>query len=121
VAGEISGIGVIPEEWGELPASSTLARELQWVQAYRLTIVRTAPTGGAVVDLAAAREPAPSLAALGWLETSIRNYNKYVELLARVTKDEQDEAGLAAREAHAIDEIDAIIRQMMRDFREQDE
>ena len=42
-----------------------------------------------------ARTPAPSRAALGWLETSIRAYSKYIDVVAKALKDEEND-GVAA-------------------------
>ena len=39
--------------------------------------------GPTVVHLDQALSPAPSWAALGWLETSIRSYAKYVDVAAK--------------------------------------
>ena len=60
-----------------------------------------------MVHLDRASRPAPSQAALGWLETSIRAYAKYVDVLARSLKDEVDEAENVRRERMRIDEIRA--------------
>ena len=43
---------------------------------------------------------------MGWLETSIRAYAKYVDVLARSLKDEVDEAANVRRERMRLDEIE---------------
>jgi hypothetical protein len=49
------------------------------------------------------------------LETSIRAYAKYVDVLARSLKDEVDEAANVRRERMRLDEIDALLREMCDD------
>lgn len=106
------GLGGIPDDWPELPANATLAAEIAWVQSNRLYVVEERP-GGTVVRLERAHEPAPSRAALGWLETSIRSYAKYVEVAAKATAEQQDEAGHVRRERMAIEEIRELLGEMM--------
>ena len=85
------------------------------MQASRLLIVEEAPSGATRVHLDRARSAAPSMAALGWLETSIRAYAKYVDVLARSLKDEVDEVENVRRERMQLDEIDALLREMCDD------
>lgn len=110
--GAVSGLSEIPEHWGQLPANAPLGREIQWVQANRLSIVRTVGETS-VVDLAKALTPAPSWAALGWLETSIRAYAKYVDVAAKASATLEDERELARRERLEIDEIRALLAEML--------
>jgi hypothetical protein len=65
-----------------------------WVQAQRLRIVTEQASGATVVHLDRAGAPAPSWAALGWLETSIRSYAKFVDVAARATSTVDGEAGV---------------------------
>ncbi len=46
-----------------------------------------------------------SLTAIGWLETSIRAYFKYVVIVAKALKDEVDEQAMVKRERMAIEEM----------------
>ena len=108
----LRGMHDVPNSWPELPAGSSLQAELQWVQSNRLAVVEEKSPGVTVVHLGRAHEPAPSRAALGWLETSIRAYSKYVDVVARTLKDEQDEAETIRRERMAIDEIRDLLQEM---------
>lgn len=110
--GAVSGLSEIPEHWGQLPANAPLGREIQWVQANRLSIVRTVGETS-VVDLSQALTPAPSWAALGWLETSIRAYSKYVDVAAKASATLEDERELARRERLEIDEVRALLAEML--------
>ena len=110
--GRVQGLGDIPASWGTLPANASLQSELNWVQANRLVVVEERPSGAIRVHLDRARSPAPSQAALGWLETSIRAYAKYVDVLARSLKDEVDEAENVRRERMRIDEIKQLLDEM---------
>ena len=110
--GAVSGLSEIPEHWGQLPANAPLGREIQWVQANRLSIVRTVGETS-VVDLSQALTPAPSWAALGWLETSIRAYSKYVDVAAKASATLEDERELARRERLEIDEIRSLLAEML--------
>ena len=112
-SGRIHGLGSIPKAWGELPTNASLQAELGWVQANRLLVVEEQASGATTVSLAKAQGPAPSMAALGWLETSIRAYSKYVDVVARGLKDEVDEAEHVRRERMAIEDIRALLQEMM--------
>lgn len=108
----LPGLGDIPPAWPTLPANATLQVEIGWVQSNRLAVVGESSSGVTVVRLDRAHEPAPSRAALGWLETSIRSYAKYVDIVARSLKDEQDEQEQVRRERLRFDEIDALLAEM---------
>ena len=108
----VQGLGDIPEAWGNLPSNTTLQAELSWVQANRLSIVQETAIGN-IVTLSAARAPAPSMAAIGWLETSIRTYGKYIDIVAKSLKDEVHEQENVRRERMAIADIEAILAEMM--------
>lgn len=108
----VSGLEVIPEHWPPLAANAPLAAEIQWVQANRLSVVKDLGDR-AVVDLAKAKTPAPSWAALGWLETSIRAYAKYVDVAAKASATLEDEREMARREKLAIDEVRSLLAEML--------
>jgi hypothetical protein len=72
-------------------------------------------SGQTVVHLARARSPAPSWAALGWLETSVRSYAKFVDVVAKSLTTQQDEKELVQRERLAIDEMREILAEMHQD------
>ena len=110
--GPLSGLGEIPAAWAELPANASLQAELGWVQSNRLAIVEEKPSGSTVVHLDRAAEPAPSRAALGWLETSIRSYAKYVEVVARTLSTSVDADEQVRRERVAMGDIDALLDEM---------
>ncbi len=113
--GRVRGLGDIPASWGTLPANASLQSELNWVQANRLVVVEERPSGATRVHLDRARSPAPSMAALGWLETSIRAYAKYVDVVARSLKDEVDEQQDIRRERMALAEIEDLLAEMHED------
>jgi hypothetical protein len=105
----------IPASWGHLPPNSTLQAEIAWCQANRLRVVEEKSKGVTVVHLDRARTPAPSWSALGWLETSIRAYAKFVDVAAKVTATHQDQQDLVRRERMAIDEIRSLLAEMRED------
>ena len=112
----VQGLQDIPAAWGALPNNASLHSEVAWVQAERLRVVHEQPGGGAaVVRLDRASVPAPSMAALGWLETSIRSYAKYVDVCAKATSTAQDEAELVRRERASIDEVRQLLGEMLGD------
>ena len=67
----------------------------------------------ASVDLSRALSPAPSHAAIGWLETSIRAYSKYCDIAARATAQLEDEREHVRRERIAIDDIRSLLAEMV--------
>jgi hypothetical protein len=69
----------------------------------------------AIVDLSKAMSPAPSWAALGWLETSIRAYAKFVDVAAKASASVEDERDMVRRERLAIDEIRSLLTEMLPD------
>ena len=109
--GFVSGLSDIPASWGQLPPNSTLQAEIAWCQANRLSVVRET-RDGVIVDLSRAKEPAPSWAALGWLETSIRAYAKFVDVAAKASANQEDEREMVKREKIAIEEIRALLAEM---------
>ncbi len=56
--------------------------------------------------------PCASWAALGWLETSIRSYAKFVDVAAKATASEEGEAAVMKRERVAIDDVRALLDEM---------
>ena len=111
--GQIQGLGDIPASWPELPANASLAVEVAGVQANRLRVVAEHAGGATVVNLTQSLTPAPSWAALGWLETSIRSYAKYVDVAARATAVVDGEAGVWRREGVAIEEVRTLLDEML--------
>ncbi len=111
----VQGLGEIPDSWPDLPDNASLAAEIAWVQSQRLRIVEERPNGSTVVRLDRARSPAPSMAALGWLETSIRSYAKFIDVAAKATAQQQDEQANIRRERMAIDEIRGLLAEMHQD------
>jgi len=110
--GHIQGIEALPSAWPALPANASQQAELGWVQANRLSCIEQQPSGAIRVHLDRAHEPAPSRAALGWLETSIRSYAKYVDVAARSLRDEQDDQDHKRRERMAMDDIEGLLAEM---------
>lgn len=115
IPGHIRGLSDIPAAWPELPANASLASEVGWVQANRLRVIEDKAAGPTLVHLGQALSPAPSWAALGWLETSIRSYAKYVDVAARATATDDGEAAVVRRERMAIEEVRALLDEMMPD------
>ena len=85
------------------------------MQAQRLRIVTEQASGATVVHLDRAGSPAPSWAALGWLETSIRSYAKYVDVAAKATANADDEAEVWRHERMALEEVQALLDEMRDD------
>lgn len=110
----VTGLSDVPADWPTLPPNATMAQEIQWVQANRLSVVRDIGDR-AVVDLSKAMSPAPSWAALGWLETSIRAYAKFVDVAAKASAHVEDERDMVRRERIAIDEVRGLLAEMLAD------
>lgn len=114
--GAIQGLSDIPPEWLPLPANASMATEIGWVQANRLLIVEERPGKATIVRLGKAISPAPSYAALGWLETSVRSYAKFVDVAAKVSGGgEEDEGAVMRRERKSIDEVKRLLAEMEAD------
>ena len=111
----VQGLSEIPADWSPLPGNAALQAEIAWCQANRLSVVEERSRGMVVVHLDRARTPAPSWAALGWLETSIRAYSKYIDVVAKALKDEENEQVMVKREKMAIDEVRGILAEMLED------
>ena len=102
----------IPKGWPDLPSNVSLSMEIAWVQSERLRVVKDGPGSSVKVDLSKARSPAPSMAALSWLETSIRSYAKFIEVASKTASQANDEAEFVRKERMAIAEIDALLAEM---------
>jgi hypothetical protein len=106
-SGGLAGLGDIPADWPDLPPNATLAVEVQWVQSNRLSVRQ-----GDTVDLSRALAPAPSHAALSWLETSLLYPAKWADITARATATQEDEREGARRERVAMGEVGALLEDM---------
>lgn len=104
----VSGLGELPESWGNLPANAQLQVEIAWVSANRLRV-----RSGNGVDLSRALSPAPSYSALSWLETSILFPSKFADISVKATADQDDEREHIKREKLAIEEIRSILKEML--------
>lgn len=112
-SGAIQWLTDLPEGWPALPANASLSVELAWVQANRLFMVEERPGKATRVRLDRAASPAPSRAALGWLETSIRSYAKFLDAAVKVGGGEDDgESAVMKRERKAVDEVRALLLEM---------
>jgi hypothetical protein len=113
--GSIRGLNDIPGSWPELPATASIAADVGWVQSNRLAVIEDKAAGPTLVHRGQARSPAPSWAALGWLETSIRNYAKFVDVAAKATASDDGEAEVWRHERIAIEEVRALLDEMRAD------
>lgn len=102
--GGVAGLGDLPEDWPVLPANASLAAEIAWTQANRLRVVQ-----GGAVDLSRSLGPAPSYAALSWLETSILYPAKFADVCVKASGDTQDDAEGVRREKVSIDELRTLL------------
>lgn len=108
----VIGIAKIPTSWPSLPANASLGEEIQWVQANRMRVVVEKPEGIRVY-LKRSLSPAPSHAALGWLETSIRAYTKYCEIAAKAANSVEDVRDMVRRERLKIEEVRSLLAEML--------
>ena len=113
--GQIQGLGDVPAAWGDLPSNAAIGVEVAWVQANRLRIVSEKASGATLVHLDRAMSPAPSWAALGWLETSIRSYAKFVDVAAKTTASHDGEAAVWKHKRVSIEEVRDLLKEMMED------
>jgi hypothetical protein len=111
----VQGLSDVPSDWPQMPDNASLQAEIGWCQANRLRVLEEKASGVVVVHLDRARTPAPSWAALGWLETSIRAYSKYIDVVAKALKDEENEQEMVKREKMAIDEVRSLLAEMLED------
>lgn len=110
--GVIQGLSAVPKSWPLLPDIASLSADIGWVQAQRLRIVSEQAGRATVVHLDRAGTPAPSWSALGWLETSIRSYAKFVDVAARAASTDDGEPAVMRRERVAIDEMCELLNEM---------
>jgi hypothetical protein len=110
--GHLAGLDQIPADWLPLTDNAALPVELSWVQAQRLRIVEERPNGSTVVHLDRAGSPAPSWAALGWLETSIRSYAKFIEICAKGLTQQDHDSDMVKRERRSIAEVRSLLEEM---------
>jgi hypothetical protein len=110
--GLVTGLSDIPVSWGKLPPNASLASDIQWVQASRIDVVEETASG-TIVHLNRADRPAPSKAALGWLETSIRAYSKYCDIAAKATAAYEDEQEVVRRERLSIERVRQLLSEMV--------
>lgn len=103
------GFGALPADWPALPDNAPLPVELGWVQAQRLWIVEERQQGQSIVRLSRASAPAPSRAALGWLDTAIRNPAKWADICAKGLGQQELETDIVKRERRGIDEVRALL------------
>lgn len=108
-----TNIGSLPSNWPALQANASLAAEIAWVQSERLYIVKETPGKEPKVNLRRAHSPPPSRAALGWLETSVRNYAKYCDIAARVAGTQEGVDDHVRREKMAIADMRALLEEML--------
>lgn len=107
-AGGVQGLGDIPADWPQLPANASLAAEVAWVQGNRVLVVQ-----GGAVDLSRALSPAPSYAAIAWLETSILYPSKFADVTVKASGELQDDAEDIRRERIGIDELRTMLSEAM--------
>jgi hypothetical protein len=115
VNGSIVCLGDIPESWPELVANASLSAEIGWCQANRLRVIEERTGAATLIHLDRALSPAPSWAALGWLETSIRSYAKYVDVAARASSADDGESAVMRRERMAVDDVGSLLDEMKDD------
>jgi len=104
----VSGLGDLPPAWPPLPDNASLQAEIAWVSANRLRV-----RDGTGVNLSKASCPAPSYAALSWLETSILFPSKFADISVKATQHQEDEREHIRREKMAIEEIRGLLAEML--------
>lgn len=112
-ADSLKGLSELPKSWPSLADNASLSVELAWVQAQRLRVVEERSSGAARVHLERASTPAPSWAALSWLETSIRSYAKFVDVCAKALSTQQDEQAVMRAERKSLAEVRALLEEMV--------
>lgn len=103
----LGGLADLPDDWPTLPDNAALGVEVQWVQANRLLVRQ-----GEAVDLSRARTPAPSHAALSWLETSLLFPAKWADITAKATQGQEDEREHARRERLDLQAAQGLLIEM---------
>jgi hypothetical protein len=109
----ILGLKDIPADWPPLPGNTSLQEEVKWCHANRVMVVKETGGGVVFVHLDRAITPAPSWAALGWLETSIRVYSKYIDVVAKALNDEEYEQATVKLERIPLDEVRSLLAEML--------
>ena len=112
-SGRVLGLGDIPAAWPVLPPNASLQAEVSWVQASRVDVVEYLPTGGTRVNLARADQPAPSKAALSWLETAVLFPSKFADVSVKATQGQADDAEAVRREKLSINEVRGLLAEMV--------
>lgn len=102
--GGVAGLGDLPSDWPVLPANASLQAEVAWVQANRLRVVQ-----GDHVDLSRSLSPAPSYAALSWLETAMLFPAKWADVTVKASQDQQDDQQDVRRERAALGEVRTLL------------
>lgn len=100
----LAGLGDIPTEWPTLPPNAQLQSEVSWVQANRLRVYQ-----GGMVDLSRSLGPAPSHAALSWLETSLLYPSKWADVCVKAAQGVQDDTEQVRRERLALAEVRSLM------------
>jgi len=103
-AGGVQGLDDLPPAWPTLPPNASLAAEVAWVQGNRLLVRR-----GDGVDLSRSLSPAPSYAALSWLETSILFPSKFADVTVKAGQVQQDATEDARRERLALADLQGLL------------
>lgn len=103
----VAGLADLPDGWPSLPANASLAAEVGWVQANRLRVVQSGQ-----VDLSRALSPAPSHAALSWLETAILFPSKFADVSVKAAQTQQDGAAETRRERAFVAGVRALLADM---------
>jgi len=112
-SGHVLGLGEVPADWPTLPPNASLQAEIAWVQASRVDVVELLPGGGSRVSLDRADQPAPSKAALAWLETSILFPSKFADVSVKATQHQADDAEAMRRERLSIAEVRGLLAEMV--------
>jgi len=102
--GGLAGLGELPIEWPQLAANAALQAEVAWVQANRLRVCQAG-----TVDLSRSLGPAPSHAALSWLETSILYPAKFADVAVKAAQGSTDDQEDVRRERLALGDVRTLL------------
>jgi len=111
-AGRLVGLSDLPASWPPLPPNAPLQAEVQWVQAVRIDVVEALAGGGFRIRLERADSPAPSKAALSWLETAILFPAKFADVAVKTTAALEDDREAVRRERRSIEDVRSILAEM---------
>jgi len=89
-----------PKWWGEIPLTSKLSDDVEWVRQNRVLVVEERADGPALLWLGRSATAAPSFAALDLLELSTTNRKGFHDLAARVAMGSVEGAGEADPKDH---------------------